>query len=276
MRSYTAASKAHVRYFPNKDNGFIMYSKHKSRTNRSKWLVSFSVTIAAAVLTNCTQQAHITPVDLMCEAQVNPAGIATASPRFSWKNESGTNGARQSSYQVLVASSASLLDDGKADLWNSGKVESSKSVWVEYAGTALKSRALAYWKVKVWDQDGVPSKWSTAQQFSVGLLHADDWRGAYIGMDSSRAALASPLLRKTVELEDEYDALYLHVNSLGYHELYINGQKVGDAVLAPAESQYDKRSFSLSYDVSPYLKEGKNAVVIWLGYGWYKHFVIAQ
>jgi alpha-L-rhamnosidase len=252
---------------------FIKYSKYRPIQKQAKWLSFISMVAAVALLSGCARESHIAPTDLLCEAQTNPSGIATAKPRFNWKNEANTNGAQQSAYQVLVSSSASLLDEEKADLWNSEKVSSSESVWIAYAGEALQSRAVAYWKVKVWDQDGVPSEWSAMQRFSVGLLHADDWKGEFIGMDSARAPLESPLLRKTVVLDDQYDALYLHVNSLGYHEIYINDQKVGDAVLAPAESQYDKRSFSLSYDVTPYLREGKNAVVLWLGYGWYKHFV---
>lgn len=62
----------------------------------------------------------------------------------------------------------------------------------------------------------------------------------------------------------------LHVNSLGYHEIWVNGRKVGDACLAPALSQLDKRSLWVTYDVSPYLLEGDNELVIWLGQGWYK------
>jgi alpha-L-rhamnosidase len=91
-------------------------------------------------------------------------------------------------------------------------------------------------------------------------------------MSVDKALNKIPFLRKSFILSEKYDELYMHVNSLGYHELYINNQKVGDALLAPAESQFDKRSFSLSYNIAPYLKKGNNSVVLWLGYGWYKHF----
>lgn len=227
---------------------------------------------ATALVTGCRQQSMIKPKELLCEAKPNPTGVATTQPRFSWKNEANTNNCSQTAYQILVASSPSLLNEGKADLWNAGKTSGSNSVWIPYEGKALQSRSVGYWKIKVWDQNDAPSVWSDVQSFSVGLLNAQDWKGDYIGMSADEMATRLPFLRKTVVLKEKYEELYFHVNSLGYHEIYINNQKVGDAVLAPAESQFNKRSFSLSYDLSPYLKEGKNAVVICLGYGWYEHF----
>jgi alpha-L-rhamnosidase len=232
----------------------------------------FNLIVIAAVLSGCMKESHIKPVELLCEGKTNPTGIATAEPTFNWKNEANVNKSHQTAYQILVASSAALLEKNDADLWNTGKVLSSKSVWIPYGGKALEFRSLAYWKVKVWDQEDAFSNWSDTQQFSVGLLNAEDWKGEYIGMNPDEAEDKSPFLRTTFALDETYDELYLHVNSLGYHEIYVNNQKVGDALLAPAESQFDKRSFSLSYDLAPYLHEGKNAVVLWLGYGWYKHF----
>lgn len=225
-----------------------------------------------SLFTACTKQAVITPKELLCEAKTNPSGIASKQPKFNWKNEASLNNSNQTAYQILVASSPDLLKKGSADLWNSRKVMSSKSVWIPYEGKALESRSVAYWKIKVWDQNNTASNWSHAQHFSVGLLKSNEWEGEYIGMNSKEALDKSPFLRKTFVLDEKYDELYLHVNSLGYHEVYVNNKKVGDALLAPAESQFDKRSFSLSYDLTPYLKEGKNAIVLWLGYGWYKHF----
>lgn len=233
------------------------------------YLLLFALTI---LVTACMHKSEITPSELLCNAKTNPQGIATIQPRFSWKNKSKLNKSQQTAYQILVATSPKLLNEGKTDLWNTDKISESKSVWIPYEGQMLDSRSVAYWKIRVWDQNNVSSDWSDIQSFSVGLLNAGDWKCDYIGMDTNSADDNSPFLRKTFDVNQKYDELYLHVNSLGYHEVYINNQRVGDAVLAPAESQFDKRSFSLSYDISSYLTEGKNAIVIWLGYGWYKHF----
>ena len=247
-----------------------------SNTNTKKLMIImkhvllFISIIIIVLLTGCMQQSHIEPKDLLCEAKLNPTGISTTQPRFNWKNEAAVNEAGQSAYQIIVASSPSLLQEGKADLWNSGKVSSSKSVWIPYQGEELESRSVACWKIRVWDQDDAPSKWSNVAHFSVGLLTGSDWTGEYIGSQAENGPDIAPLLRKSIHVNDTYEELFMHVNSLGYHELYVNNQKVGDAVLAPAESQFDKRSFSLSYDLSSYLVEGENAIVLWLGYGWYQ------
>ena len=62
----------------------------------------------------------------------------------------------------------------------------------------------------------------------------------------------------------------LHVASLGYHEVYVNGRKVSDRVLAPAVSELGKRALSVTYDITSLLAEGRNEVVVWLGPGWYR------
>jgi len=202
------------------------------------------------ILTACVQKPSIEPYELLCEAKTDPTGISTTTPRFNWKNNTAVNEAGQSAYQILVASSPSLLKEGKTDLWNSGKVLHPNSVWIPYQGESLDSKSVACWKIRVWDQDDVPSKWSEVAHFSVGLLNAGDWKGEYIGSHAEHGPDNSPLLRRSIILDGTYEDYYMHVNSLGYHELYVNNQKVGDALLAPAESQFDKRSFSLSYILS--------------------------
>ena len=79
-----------------------------------------------------------------------------------------------------------------------------------------------------------------------------------------------PLLRKRLTRAPQGERYLLHVNSLGYHEVYINGKTISEAVLTPAVSQFNKRSQIVTYDVSPFLKEGDNDIVLWLGNGWYR------
>jgi alpha-L-rhamnosidase len=197
-------------------------------------------------------------------------GINTNSPRFSWKIKSGVNGDRQTAYRILAASSTALLQEGKADLWNSGKIASSESVLVPYSGAKLSSGAVAYWKVQIWDKDGKASPWSETAGFSIGLLNSDDWQGVYIGFPKDAGDPQSPLLRKQFEINNKPEKVLFHINSLGYNEIYINGKKVGDEPLAPAVSQFNKRSLSRTYDVTEYLNQGKNDLLVWLGRGWYQ------
>lgn len=207
--------------------------------------------------------------ELLCENLVNPLGIDNVAPHFSWKIASNRDGAMQTAYQIEVGSDSVALAQGNADLWQTGKVKSADQVMVPYGGKALSSRSLCYWRVRSWDEKGKPSAWSNIVRFSVGLLKPSDFAASYIGMDKAYGDLHAPLLRKDVTL-DAVGTCFLHVNSLGYHEVYVNGKKVGKNVLTPAVSQLTMRSQIVTYDVSSYLHRGNNTIVLWIGQGWYK------
>jgi alpha-L-rhamnosidase len=88
---------------------------------------------------------------------------------------------------------------------------------------------------------------------------------------SYRSAFASesPLLRTELDLSAPIAAARIHVASLGYGELYVNGERVGDAVLDPGWTDYRKRVLYRSHDVTDELRAGENALGVWLGRGWY-------
>lgn len=215
------------------------------------------------------RKANLVPGELLCENQTDPLGIATTKPRLSWKNNSEINGAAQTGYRIMAASSPDLLDDGTGDLWDTGKTGSEESTMIRWAGSALSSRSLVYWRIRTWDEHGNPSEWSRTARFSVGLLKKEDWQAEYIGLSTGDGNPDFPQLRKNFSLERSSGGALLHVNSLGYHEVYINNQKVDDSVLTPAVSQMDKRTFIVTYDAAPYLREGKNTLAFWLGEGWF-------
>ena len=216
----------------------------------------------------CTQASSLKVNHLKCEELVNPLAIDNTTPHFSWQLNSGRQGEQQTAYQVLVASDRERLNENKADLWNSGKVTSSASTWIPYQGKLLAAKSFAYWKVRIWNKDGEVSEWSTPASFGIGLLSPQDWKAQYIGINNEDPQ--SPLLRKTFEWNKKGDKMLLHVNSLGYHEVYLNGSPVSDIVLTPAVSQFNRRSLSVTYDITNSLRIGKNELVIWLGKGWYQ------
>lgn len=219
---------------------------------------------------SCSSHSSLEISGLQCEKLNNPLGIDNTFPHFSWILHSEDQGAGQTAYQVLVASDEVLLSEGKADLWDSGKISSERSNWVTYQGNTLKSGSFSYWKVRVWDENGKASAWSEPACFGIGLLRPEDWSARYIGMENTRKKQESPLFRKTFQCNSIGERALLHVNSLGYHEVYVNGNPVSDAVLSPAVSQFDKRSLILTYDVTKLLQKGSNDIVIWLGKGWYR------
>lgn len=207
--------------------------------------------------------------DLKCEGMAEPLGIDSASPHFSWKIRSAKP-MEQVYYEIQVAGSLSSLKSGEPDLWSSGKEASADQVMVPYSGKPLVSRQQCCWRVRVWKSDKKVSRWSEPRRFGIGIIGDDAMRGDYIG--AVPGDLRASLLRKSFEVESLPSMAILYVNSLGYHEAYINGKKVSEAVLSPAVSQLDKRSLIMAYDVTSLLKKGGNEIVLWAGTGWYKVF----
>ncbi len=205
--------------------------------------------------------------EMKCEGLSEPLGIDSANPHFSWKISS-SKPMEQVAYELQVASSESLLKEGKADLWSTGRVMSNDQVMVPYKGKALSSRQQCWWRVRIWKSEKQVSEWSEPQRFGISIVGDDHLQGDYIGAVPGDGR--SPLLRKSFTVEKNLDEALLYVNSLGYHEAYINGAKVSDAVLQPAVSQLDKRSLIVVYDVTNFLKEGTNEIVLWTSSGWYK------
>ena len=205
---------------------------------------------------------------LTCEGLTDPLAIDTATPRFGWQLRSGRRGDAQRSYRIEVASDSLRLLAGDADLWDSGWVRSKRSVGFAYEGLPLTARTQCWWRVTARTEKGNRKAVSPVARFGIGLTDPASVSGEFIGCAESGATAV--LLRRAFTLPACGDEALLHVNSLGYHEIWVNGRKVGDACLAPALSQLDKRSLWVTYDVSPYLLEGDNELVIWLGQGWYK------
>jgi alpha-L-rhamnosidase len=218
----------------------------------------------------------MTPDHLRCEYLANPRGIDAPRPRLSWilrPDVPMRRGETQTAYRIIVASTEELLARDTGDLWDSGKVASAQSIQVEYAGTPLASLLLCHWKVRIWDGEGQPSAWSGVATWRMGIVSKEDWRAQWIlcpaeGADGGAATGLCPWFRKTFVLENVPATAVACVGSIGYHELYINGRKVGDEVLAPSVSDLRKRALYLTHEIAPYLRVGKNAVGIWLAPGW--------
>jgi alpha-L-rhamnosidase len=214
---------------------------------------------------------------LRCEYRADPIGIDVTQPRLSWTIQSAERGEKQTAYELLVASSAQTLAKDQGDLWQTGKVASDQSVHVVYAGKPLESRAVCHWKVRIWGKDGKPSQWSNPAFWSMGLLKPEDWKAKWIGLEAENPILPVPppgtqpldacYLRREFKAEKKTQRATAYVSGLGLSEIYLNGQKVGDHVLSPGLTDYMKRVFYVTHDVTGYLKTGDNAVGAILGNG---------
>ena len=233
---------------------------------------------------------ELRPVGLKCEYRIDPLGIDEVAPRLSWTLESERRDQSQSAYRILVAGNEEDLEAEENLLWDSGRVESGRTIGVEYEGEALRSGSHCVWKVRVWNGSGNPSPCSRPAAFETGLLEKSDWEGAWISAgkgpvgdkeppsgeeydDLANGFAPSPYLRREFPLDKPVSRARLYATARGVYELYINGNRVGNDALAPGWTDYDRRIQYQTYDVTPLLADGPNALGAVLGDGWFAGFV---
>jgi alpha-L-rhamnosidase len=212
------------------------------------------------------------PVDLRCEYLHNPLGIDTPYPRMSWRLVSDLPGQSQSAYRITAASSAAALAEGRPNLWDSGRVESSETIHIPYAGVSLTSGQRCWWQVQVWDQEGRDAGLSDVAWFEMGLLTPEDWQPAY--WITGAYSDASPRLRRVFFLTRPVASARLYLCGQGVYEATLNGQPVSDQVLGPTVSYLAKRMLYDTFDVTDLLQAGENVIGVWLAPGYFGDPVI--
>lgn len=265
-------------------------------------LLRFSIPILF-FLTGChsaVEQSVSQPGNLMVEGLVQPLNVHTHNPALSWH----ANVDEQSYYQIQVASSKERLASGKPDLWDSGKVASSRSVNIPYQGKPLESRQQAFWRVRVWpSKNGTPVSWSRVSSWEAGLINKADWAAEWIQVKSPEAAEVSPqvdkwiwhaasaqnmekkrpafiveklalqptaaLLRHDFNIDKQIKSARLHSTAAGYYEIFINGSKVDSRIMDPGQTDYEERILYNTDAVETLLKPGSNVIAAHLGSGWY-------
>lgn len=199
-------------------------------------------------------------VHLKTEHLVNPMGIDMIHPYLSWNCEDGV---RQTAYEIEAAGNGQVV-------WNSGKVMSGEMNAV--LGICAKSRQRICWKVRLWDEKDRQGEWSDVSWFEMGILEKDQfvakWINPELTCDPKVHKPASYLTTSFMAGKGEKARLYITCH--GLYEAYINGTRVGNFVLAPGSTDYEKKLAYQTYDVTELVKEGENQVQVILGDGWYR------
>ena len=260
--------------------------------NKIKNIV-FCITILLSILfISCNRNQKIQIRETRCESGINPIGIDQTYPKFSWITEGAERGKKQTAYQIIVDSNKQNIDNNSGELWNSGKIISEKSNAVLYNGKSLESNQTYYWKVRIWDDQGNVTNYSKIASFSTSILDSEFWQGNWIGRGIAKAPLNeegfyqerievdaegdsikydgnSLLLRKQYQFIKPIKKAVVNVTGLGFYELSINGKRVGDKLLNPAKTNYNKIVLFDTYEVSEFLQMGENIFGIVLGNGWF-------
>ncbi|MEI6275995.1 MAG: family 78 glycoside hydrolase catalytic domain [Prolixibacteraceae bacterium] len=250
-------------------------------------LTSFLLLLGSMVFA----QNKVSVVNLRCESMENPIGIEIKTPRFSWLINSTERNSKQLSYRILVSDSPDQLKNDHGNCWDSKEVSSSQSIQNEYAGTKLLAEKKYFWKVRITDLVGRESAWSETSWFTMGLLTSNDWENAsWIGFENLPDSMkifpgihgfgdklgnkgigrsVVPMFRKEFAVTKKIVNATLFISGLGQYEAYINGEKVGKSFLSPGWTDYNKTCFYNVYDVTAQISQGKNALGVIVGNGFY-------
>ena len=239
----------------------------KKIKNMKKILV---LVVSMVSLIACQKYVHKTkfsPIELRCEYAINPIGVDTDAPRFTWKLSASSQIKAQSFYQLFVSTNSSDLTSNKSLVWDSGKIKSAANL-VAYSGEQLLPNTHYYWAVKVWDAKGQESALSDLASFQAGLK--GNWNARWITDVEDTNEKRAPYFRKEIKTQSPIAKAMVYMASAGLHELEINGKRVGDAFMNPIYTRFDKRVLYNTYEVTDLLKID-NVIDVVLGNGWYNH-----
>ncbi|MNO14200.1 Bacterial alpha-L-rhamnosidase [compost metagenome] len=215
------------------------------------------------------------PIQLRCNFLENPIGIDDVQPRFSWQFISRKDvwDEYQTAYQIQMAQSENDLLEGIL-VWDSGRVLTHRSTHILYEGPELQSRQRLYWRVNTWDQSGTDSGWSPIAFFETGFLNQqEDWQAEWINPEletSTSERYPASYLRKEFATEQEIAKARLYITACGVYEGWLNGERIGNFVLAPGATNYAQRLQYQTYDVTHLVQKGDNAIGVILGDGWFR------
>jgi len=198
-----------------------------------------------------------------------PIGVDNPTPRLSWRMDDSRQGAKQTSYRVLVDKDSMKVVNGKADIWDTGKINTGDML-ITYAGKQLEPFTKYYWKVIGGDLE-YKEVFSPVSSFETGMMDIKNWQGSWIGDGQDINYEPAPYFRKKFTTGKKIKSARAYIAVGGLYELYINGEKIGNHRLDPLYTRFDRRNLYVTYDVTGQLRNGDNAIGVLLGNGWYNH-----
>ena len=197
-------------------------------------------------------------IRLKTEHLNNPIGVDFTAPCLFWNCEGGK---KQTAYQIIAENDAGTI------LWDSGKIESS-SMRAQWGGKPVPPKTKVLWKVRLWDESDAVGDWAEST-FETGM---DAWKAKWITGNyrvNKKQRYPVDCFRKTFHVSGIQKAR-LYITACGLYEAKLNGQRVGDFILAPGITDYRKRVQYQTYDVTGLLQSGENALTVQLADGWYR------
>ena len=201
----------------------------------------------------------IKAINLKTEYLINPIGIDIQCPRLMWNCEGAV---KQTAYRIVATKNGNAV-------WDSGKVQTDLMQVV--LPIKLSSRQRIEWTVTLWDENDNEGEQAQAF-FEMGLLAAMDWKAKWISGNYSvnkKKHYPVDCFKRSFEINGIKQAI-LYITACGLYEVKLNGKRVGDFVLAPGHTDYNKRIQYQTYDVTELVQSGFNVITAELADGWYR------
>ncbi|WP_139959691.1 alpha-L-rhamnosidase [Flavicella sediminum] len=241
-------------------------------------LINFRISLYAltsllvlSLLFSCKNTPLVTGAitELKAEGFSNWSVIDEPIPKLSWNSIVEIEGKKVIAYEVIAADTKSNLDKNKGNLLELTRTEAEEGPWIYFNASKLSSRTTVFWKVRAILEDDSRDNWSKIATFEIGLKKKSDWTGKWIGMPKDLRKDAAPWFRNSFDITKKITKARLYVCGLGMHESWINGSKIGNEVLQPAQTDYNTRSFYVAHDITSVIQKGTNTLGFWLGDGFY-------
>ena len=220
---------------------------------------SFSITAQKILITN-----------LEVDKLNSPHGLDNKNPKFSWIIDTDHYNVLQTHYQVFVATDKVFSKNSL--VWDSGKVASDESVYVNYLGKELAYDTQYFWTVKVWTNKSKRSSQSKVSSWKTGLMDKQNWKSNWITVNNEDMTSPKiPYFINDFRVDSKIISANLYITSRGVYEAHINGKRIGDAILTPGWTSYSNRIQYQAYDVMEMLLTGENRIGVMLADGWYRN-----
>lgn len=201
--------------------------------------------------------------DITVNYRTNPIGLDEL-PRFSWKLSGSEAYLMQTAYRIVVSACDKII-------WDSGRVDSSQSLFIPYKGESLKSFTKYMLRIKVWDNYGHADELDSS--FETGIINTSQWAANWITHTFEEGKLDCPIFWRRFNLSGQkVKCARIYSTALGVYDIFLNGQRVGDSYFAPGWTSYHNRLQYQTYDVTELLQK-KNKIEIIVGNGWYKGYL---
>lgn len=205
---------------------------------------------------------------LKTEYLTQPIGLDNAQPRFTWQMNDHSQGAKQTKYRILVDVDSTVLIKEKANSWNTGWIKSDRNL-VIYSGFPLKPFTKYFWRVDVTNNS--KKSFGKIASFEMGMMSMSNWQGSWISDNENVKLKPAPYFRNTFNTSKKVKSARAYIAAAGLYELSINGKRIGNHRMDPMYTRFDRRTLYVTYDVTNEINQGKNAIGVLLGNGWYNH-----